>query len=127
VLSAYGDTPQALSTVAAVGAGVSEILLRLRALTPPDVPVVVATVYDPSDGTADTARAGLPPWLDVVDVISELNATLRTAAAAHGAVVAERMGRRRGAGGILGGAPAVPLTVEPPASGARQSHHEASQ
>ncbi len=50
---------------------------------------MVGTVYDPSDGTGDAARLGLPPWPDAVRVIGELNAALRDVAAGHGAAVAE--------------------------------------
>jgi hypothetical protein len=41
---------------------------------------------------------GLPPWPDVVDVLAELNATLRAVAAAHDAVVADIHGRFLGHG-----------------------------
>jgi hypothetical protein len=49
----------------------------------------VGTVYDPSDGTADAALVGLPPWPEVVDVLATLNARLRDVAERHGAAVAE--------------------------------------
>jgi hypothetical protein len=46
-------------------------------------------VYDPSDGTGEADRLGLPPWPDAVSVIGDLNSALLEAAAAHGAAVAE--------------------------------------
>jgi hypothetical protein len=49
----------------------------------------VGTVYDPSDGTGDTARVGLPPWPDVVDLLAELNTELASVAAEHGVYIAD--------------------------------------
>jgi lysophospholipase L1-like esterase len=98
VLGAYGDTPLALEIVSVVGARVGRALDRLHALVPPADPVVVGTVYDPSDGTGEAWRVGLPPWPDVVDVLAELNATLRAVASEHAAVVADIHGRFLGHG-----------------------------
>ena len=88
VLGCYGDTRSALATVSAVRAGVSEILGRIGAISA-GATVIVGTVYDPSDGTADASRVGLPPWPEVVDVLAELNRALRVVAAEHGARVAD--------------------------------------
>jgi lysophospholipase L1-like esterase len=98
VLSAYGDTRAALEVVAAVRAAVTETLDRLRDRMQPEHPVVVGTVYDPSDGTGDTERVGLPPWPDVVAVLAEVNYTLRDVAGRHGALVADIHGRFLGHG-----------------------------
>ena len=89
VLRAYGDTRAALRTVRAVRTRVASSLDRLYALVVPTDPVIVGTVYDPSDGTGEAWRVGLPPWPDVVDVLAELNAELRAVASEHGAVVAD--------------------------------------
>jgi lysophospholipase L1-like esterase len=98
VLGAYGDTRRALEIVEVVRGRVERALGRLDALVRPGDPIVVGTVYDPSDGTAEAWRVGLPPWDDVVDVLGELNATLRAVAAAHGAVVADIHGSFLGHG-----------------------------
>jgi hypothetical protein len=55
-------------------------------------------VYDPSDGTADATRVGLPPWPDVVDVLAHLNTALRQLAGRHGVAVADIHGRFLGHG-----------------------------
>ncbi len=89
VLGAFGDTRRALDVVRVVGERVDLALGRLSALVAAGDPVVVGTVYDPSDGTGETWRVGLPRWPDVVGVLGELNATLREVAGAHGAVVAD--------------------------------------
>ena len=90
VLAAYGDTPAARRIVHTVGRRVEQALGRIRHLMrSADDPIVLGTVYDPSDGSGDAARVGLPPWPDVVDVLAELNAALRAVAADHGARIAE--------------------------------------
>ena len=98
VLGAYGDTRRALEIVGVVGARVGLALERLHALVAPQDPVVVGTVYDPSDGTGEAWRVGLAPWPDVVEVLAELNRTLRVVAGEHGAVVADIHGRFLGHG-----------------------------
>jgi lysophospholipase L1-like esterase len=98
VLRAYGDTRAALEIVRVVRRRVGRALDRLHALVRPEDPVVVGTVYDPSDGTGEAWRVGLPPWPDVVDVVAELNATLHVAAREHGAIVADIHARFLGHG-----------------------------
>jgi hypothetical protein len=98
VLRAYGDTRAALEIVSVVRTRVGRALDRLRALVRPGDPVVVGTVYDPSDGTGEAWRVGLPPWPDVVDVLAELNAALRVTAREHGAIVADIHARFLGHG-----------------------------
>jgi len=90
LLGAYGDTRRAREIVAVVRRRVGQALVRLRSvLRRPSDPVIVGTVYDPSDGTGDASRVGLPPWPQIVDVLAELNAELRGVAAEHGARVAD--------------------------------------
>ncbi|HEV2774021.1 MAG TPA: GDSL-type esterase/lipase family protein [Solirubrobacteraceae bacterium] len=98
VLAAYGNTPAAREIVSVVRERVGEALERVNALVAPGDPIVVGTVYDPSDGTAEAWRVGLPPWPDVVEVLAELNAALRAVAVEHGAVVADIHGHFLGHG-----------------------------
>jgi hypothetical protein len=107
LLSAYGDTGTARETIEVVTAAVSRALGEVRALLARDGRVVVGTVYDPSDGTGDAARLGLPPWPDGVDVLRELNDALRHVATRHGAGVAE-IGERFLGHGLLAGNPSQP-------------------
>ena len=76
-------------------------------LLAPAARVVVGTVYDPSDGTGDAARLGLPPWPDAVPLIAALNEALRQVAAEHDARVAEIAEQFLGHG-LLAGNPASP-------------------
>ena len=107
VLGAYGDTRRALEVVALVRERVAEALQRLSRLVPAGDPVVLGTVYDPSDGTGETWRVGLPPWPGVVDVLAALNDGLRAVAAEHGARVADIHGRFLGHG-LQAGDPGQP-------------------
>ncbi len=89
VLGVYGDTVAAHATIDQVSVAVSHALAELRVLLAPAGRVIVGTVYDPSDGTGDAARLGLPPWPEAVAVIARLNDALRVVARRHGAGVAE--------------------------------------
>jgi lysophospholipase L1-like esterase len=106
LLGAYADTPRARQVIGIVRRRVDEALHRLQPLMrAPGDPIIVGTIYDPSDGTADAARVGLPPWPDVVDLLAELNAELRSVVAEHGARVAD-IHRRFLGHGLLRGNPA---------------------
>ena len=107
LLSAYGDTSTARAVIAQVGAAVERALSRVAGLLATGGRILVGTVYDPSDGTGDTARLGLPPWPDGVTVIEELNQRLRRVAAGHGAAVAEIAEEFHGHG-LLAGDPTRP-------------------
>jgi lysophospholipase L1-like esterase len=89
VLSAYGSTSAARQTIELVTVSLAQALEQLIPLLAPGGAVVIGTVYDPSDGTGDATRLGLPPWPDAVRVIAELNDGLRRVATEHGAAVAE--------------------------------------
>ena len=104
LLSAYGDTAAAREVVAHVRTQVARALDRIAAVVAPGGRVVLGTVYDPSDGTGDAGRLGLPPWPDAVAVIGELNEALRAVAHAGGAAVAEIAHRFSGHGLLAGDA-----------------------
>jgi lysophospholipase L1-like esterase len=89
VLGWYGDTAGAVRAADAAVARADEALDRLGSLTAPDARIVLGTVYDPSDGTADASKVGMPPWPEVVDVLGHLNTALRHLAERRGAAVAE--------------------------------------
>jgi len=108
LLGAYGDTTRARNVVHAVTVRVRQALSRLeRLMRSPDNAIVLGTVYDPSDGTADAVRLGLPPWPDILDVLTELNHGLRAVAGQHQARIAEIHDRFLGHGLAVGN-PAQP-------------------
>jgi hypothetical protein len=107
VLGWYGDTTGALRAAEAAVARAGQVLDRLHRLATLDAQIVLGTVYDPSDGTADASRVGLPPWPEVVEVLDHLNASLRQLAGQHGATVAEIHQRFLGHG-LAAGNPGQP-------------------
>ena len=107
VLSAYGDTAAARQVIAQVRSAVCRALGDVTAVLAPGGRIVVGTVYDPSDGTGNAGRLGLPAWPDAVAVLTELNEALREVAYASGAAVAEIAQCFHGHG-LLAGDPAQP-------------------
>jgi lysophospholipase L1-like esterase len=90
LLQVYGDTRRAHEVVQLVGTRVEQALARIRRLLrPPRHALIVGTVYDPSDGSADASRLGLPAWPQAVDLLAALNTRLRTVAERHGARLAD--------------------------------------
>lgn len=107
LLGAYGRTASAQAVVAYVATAVHHTLQALQRLMPRGGRVVVGTVYDPSDGTGDSTRLGLPPWPEGVAVLAQLNSALVSAAADHDALVADIHQRFLGHG-VLAGDPTQP-------------------
>jgi lysophospholipase L1-like esterase len=105
LLGAYGDTAAAREVIGRVLDAVDRALDAVAGLLAPAGRILVGTVYDPSDGTGDALRLGLPPWPDGVAMIEELNDGLRAVAGRSGAAVAEIADTFRGHG-LLAGDPA---------------------
>lgn len=90
LLGCYGDTAVAAEALARVTGILAHILATLRELAGATAKIVITTVYDPSDGSGELHGAyGLPPWPDGLALLAQLNDTIRHAAAAYGAAVAE--------------------------------------
>ena len=102
LLAAYGSSSAGRQAVEQVTDNGQRLLASLRALMGPMAPIVVATVYDPSDGTGDAVRLGLPVWPEALDLLAELNQALRTLAKEHRALVADVHGRFLGHGLAIG-------------------------
>ena len=89
LLAAYGNSTAGRQAIQRVTDNGQRLLASLRALMGPMAPIVIATVYDPSDGTGDAVRLGLPVWPAILDLLAELNQALRMLAREHGALVAD--------------------------------------
>jgi lysophospholipase L1-like esterase len=90
LLQAYGNDEAARAARRALWEHGHAILNDLRAtLMTPGAPLVIGTIYDPSDGTGDTDRLGLLPWPSALDWIARFNETLVALAGEHGALVAD--------------------------------------
>jgi lysophospholipase L1-like esterase len=89
LLAGYGNATAARWAIQTVADNGRRLLVGLRDLMGPQAPIVVATVYDPSDGSGDTGQLGLPSWPEAVEVLAELNRVLRALATEHQALVAD--------------------------------------
>src|SRR5215218_3685808 len=98
LLAAYGDATAARRTIRRVVDNGRLVLGGLRSLMGSEAPILVATVYDPSDGSGDAGRLGLPPWPQALELLAELNRALRVLAEDHQALVAEVHARFLGHG-----------------------------
>jgi lysophospholipase L1-like esterase len=112
LLLAYGDTTAARQAIGTVVDNGRLVLAGLRTLMGPQAPIVVATVYDPSDGSGDADRLGLPAWPQALELLAELNRSLGALAAEHGALVADVHARFLGHG-LAAGDPAQPAARPP--------------
>ncbi len=112
LLTAYGDAGAARRAIGTVLDNGRLVLSHLRALMGADAPIVVATVYDPSDGTGDAARLGLPPWPEALELLAGLNRALRALAEDHRALVADVHARFLGHG-LAAGDPSQPMARPP--------------
>ncbi len=105
LLAAYGSSTAGRQAIRRVTDNGQRLLASLRALMGPMAPIAVATVYDPSDGTGDARRLGLPVWPAALDLLAELNQALRALANEHRALVADVHDRFLGHG-LAAGDPA---------------------
>jgi lysophospholipase L1-like esterase len=107
LLAAYGDATAARNAIQTVADNGRRLLAGLRDLMGPEAPIVVATVYDPSDGSGDAGRLGLPPWPEALERLAELNQALQALATEHQALVADVHARFLGHG-LAAGDPTQP-------------------
>jgi lysophospholipase L1-like esterase len=112
LLAAYGDATAARRAIKTVVDNGRLVLAGLRSLMGAEAPIVVATVYDPSDGSGDAGRLGLPPWPEALELLTELNRALRTLAEDHRALVADVHAHFLGHG-LAAGDPAQPAARPP--------------
>jgi lysophospholipase L1-like esterase len=89
LLAAYGDATASRRAIRTVVDNGRVVLATLRALMGAQAPIMVATVYDPSDGSGDAGRLGLPAWPEALELLAELNRALRTLAKDHQVLVAD--------------------------------------
>jgi lysophospholipase L1-like esterase len=112
LLAAYGDATAARRAIRTVLDNGRLVLASLRALMGAQAPIVIATVYDPSDGSGDAGRLGLPPWPEALALLAELNRALVALAEDHQALVADVHARFLGHG-LATGNPAQPAARPP--------------
>ena len=89
LLQAFGDDAAARAAQRALRENGHALLADLRTFLEPGAPLLIGTIYYPSDGTGDTDRLGIPPWPRAIEWITRFNETLRALAAEHGSLVAD--------------------------------------
>ncbi|MEV6924349.1 GDSL-type esterase/lipase family protein [Dactylosporangium sp. NPDC051485] len=100
LLTAIVESPDKVpATIESVATNYEATLVTLSAT---GARIVVSTVYDPTDGTGDMSWAGLPDVGGGLALLESLNATIREAAARHGAAVADLHGAFLGHGAQAG-------------------------
>ncbi len=107
LMQTFGDESLAPLAHRAVWDNGHALLAALRRDVLPDAPIIVGTIYDPSDGTGEAERLGIGEWPDALDWIARFNETLRALADEHGAIVADMHARFQGHG-LTVGAPSQP-------------------
>jgi lysophospholipase L1-like esterase len=112
LLATYGDAAAARQAIQTVTHNGRVVLAGLRTLMGSQAPIVVATVYDPSDGSGDAGRLGLPPWPEALELLARLNRALRALAEEHQALVADVHNRFLGHG-LAAGDPTQPAARPP--------------
>jgi lysophospholipase L1-like esterase len=104
LLQTFGSDDAARAALHALREDGGVILSELRRIgapgrtSPANAPLLIGTIYDPSDGTGDTARLGILPWPGALDWIARFNEALRALAAEHGGLVADIHGHFLGHG-----------------------------
>jgi lysophospholipase L1-like esterase len=112
LLAAYRDATAARRAIRTVVDNGRLVLASLRTLMGAQAPIVVATVYDPSDGSGDAGRLGLPPWPEALELLAELNRAQRMLAEDYQALVADVHARFLGHG-LAAGDPTQPAARPP--------------
>jgi len=80
----YGATwQQAQPWIANYEQRLNDMLAAIKARFPGGCAILLADIYDPSDGYGHPESAGLPSWPDVVQIHDAYNAALRRAASRH--------------------------------------------
>jgi lysophospholipase L1-like esterase len=67
LLAAYGDATAGRRAIRTVMGNGRLVLGGLRSLMGTEAPIVVATVYDPSDASGNARQLGLPPWAEALE------------------------------------------------------------
>lgn len=80
----YGATwDQAQPWIANYEQRLDDILSAIKSRFPGGCVILLADIYDPSDGFGDPETAGLPSWPDVLQIHAAYNDALRSAASRH--------------------------------------------
>ncbi len=105
LLKAYGNDAAADAALTRFRDNGGAVLSELRNLLGDHAPILLGTIYDPSDGTGDTARLQIAAWPASLHYIEAFNAEIRRLATLHKATLVEIHGAFLGHG-LMAGNPA---------------------
>lgn len=106
LLQCFGNGEAARAACRSLVENGHAVLTQLRSLTEPNAPILLGTIYDPSDGTGDTSGLDLLDWPDVLGWIGRFNEAIRKLAGEHGALLADLHTAFHGHGRLSGDSPA---------------------
>lgn len=108
LLQTFGSEDAARQAHRALAENGQAILAAVRASVEPDAPILLGTVYDPTDGTGDTAQLNILPWPGALDWIHRFNETLRELASKNEVTLVDLHDIFQGHGLATGESPAQP-------------------
>ena len=115
LLQSYGDDASARLACQRLSNNGDALLGELRKIVGKSCPVLISTIYDPSDGTGDTAALNIAPWPSVLAWIDAYNNILRRLAADYDAILVDVRAAFQGHGLNAG---------DPSSSEARPQNHD---
>jgi len=98
LLQSYGDDGAVREALQRFRNNADAVLAELRSLCGVELPILLSTIYDPSDGTGDTNAMGIAPWPTALSWIRSFNETIRQLASAHGATLVDTYAAFQGHG-----------------------------
>lgn len=102
LMVAFGNDATAHAAHAAIYENLDFVLTTLRRLMGADAPILVGTVYDPSDGYGTAGMLSLGNWPTALQWLARINDTLRELVIAHGCTVADIHAAFLGHGATVG-------------------------
>jgi lysophospholipase L1-like esterase len=109
LLQAYGNDALAQKALEKFQSNLPQILSELRHMVG-DAPILLANIYDPSDGSGDTVKLGLTHWGSALDWIATFNAEIEKQATAYDCIFIDLHYRFLGHG-LSVGEPKQPLPL----------------
>ena len=108
LLQTFGNDDAAQNAHKALRENGQAIIAKVRQMSEPNAPLLIGTIYDPSDGTGDTTRLDILPWPGALASIHGFNQTLRELAAENNAILVDLHAAFQGHGLASGENPAQP-------------------
>jgi lysophospholipase L1-like esterase len=108
LMQTFGNEDAAAQAQRALRENGKAIIALTREMSEPNAPILLGTIYDPSDGSGDTARLNLLPWPGALAWIHRFNDTLRELAAQNDALLVDLHSLFFGHGLATGHSPAQP-------------------